>query len=419
MLMEITEQSKNTMPNFDVEKIRLDFPILQTEVHKKPLVYLDNAATTQKPTTVLEEIQSWYTHKNSNIHRGVHFLSQQATDLYENARTTVKNFINAEHLHEVIFTHGTTESINTVAFSYGERFVHKGDEILITEMEHHANIVPWQLLAERKGAHVKYIEFDENGELMLDSLDELITNRTRIVCLTYVSNALGTINPVKKIIAKAKEYDIPVLIDAAQAIQHIPIDVQDLDCDFLVFSGHKVYGPTGIGVLYGKQKWLEAIPPYMGGGDMVDKVSMKGTTFNVLPFKFEAGTTNYVAAAGMAKGIEYINNIGLDVIAQHEHEILEYAQNALEQISNITIYGKAKEKTSVISFLLDRVHPYDVGMILDKMGVAVRTGTHCSQPVMEHFDIPGTVRASISFYNNKTDIDRFLEALETAKMMLS
>ena len=401
----------------DLKKIREDFPVLQQEVHKKPLVYFDNGATTQKPVQVSQLISDYYLKKNSSIHRGVHFLSSQATIDYENARETVQAYINATKSLEVVFTSGTTNSLNLLAFSFGERYITEGDEIIVTEMEHHANIVPWQMLCERKKATLKVIPFDETGTLQVEKLNELITDKTKLVSVIHVSNVLGTINPVKKIIEIAHSKEVPVCIDAAQSIQHVPIDVQELDCDFLVFSGHKAYGPTGIGVFYGKEKYLNELPPYMGGGDMVDTVSFEKTTYNVLPFKFEAGTTNYIGAAGMAEGLKYILSTGLENIAQYEHELLTYATDKLNKLGGITIYGTSTQKSAVISFNMEGIHPLDAGMILDKLGIAIRTGTHCAQPIMQHFGVEGMIRVSLSFYNTKEEIDYLCKGLERVKIM--
>lgn len=403
----------------DVEKIRQDFPILHQNIHGKPFAYLDNSATTQKPQCVIDAVTNFYSFENSNIHRGVHHLSQKATEKYENAREIVRNFVNAKEKHEIIFTKGTTEAINLVAFSFGEAFVNEGDEILISEMEHHSNIVPWQMLCERKKAILKVIPFDENGDLILDEYDKLLSHRTKIVSIVFVSNSLGTINPVKEIIAKAHAKNIPVMLDAAQAVQHIPIDVQDIDCDFMAFSGHKLYAENGIGVLYGKEKWLDLMPPYQGGGDMIKTVSFAKTVYNVLPFKFEAGTINYVGAISMGVAINYLNSIGLQNIADYENSLLNYATQKLQQIDNLTIYGKAKHKAGAVSFLLKGIHFFDAGMIIDKLGIAVRTGTHCTQPVMEHFGIEGTVRASFSFYNTKEEIDYLTAAVEKVNNMFN
>lgn len=401
----------------NIKKVREDFPVLSQKVHGKNLVYLDNGATTQKPKVVADLVNDYYLKKNSSIHRGVHYLSSQATVNYENARTTIKDFINAEHSHEIIFTSGTTNSLNLLAFSFGEKYINEGDEIIVTEMEHHANIVPWQMLCERKKAVLKVIPFNDNGELKLEELDAILSSRTKLISIIHVSNVLGTINPVKEIIDKAHALDVPVCIDAAQSIQHTKIDVQELDCDFLVFSGHKIYGPTGIGVFYGKEKWLEELPPYMGGGDMVDEVSFEKTTYNTLPFKFEAGTTNYIGADGMAEGIKYIDELGIEEIAAYEHELLKYGTEKLNDLGYVTIYGNAAQKSSVLSFLIDGVHPLDAGMVFDKMGIAVRTGTHCAQPIMQHFGVDGMIRASLSFYNTKEEIDYLCKAIEQVKMM--
>jgi cysteine desulfurase/selenocysteine lyase len=403
--------------NFDITKIRKDFPILDQKVHDKQLVYLDNAATTQKPKRVIDKVNEIYSLKNSNIHRGVHYLSNLLTEEYEDSREVVRHFINAKEKHEVIFTSGTTHSINTVAFSFGERYVHEGDDIIISEMEHHANIVPWQMLCERKNAHLKVIPINEKGELMLDKFDELLSERTRIIAVNHVSNTLGTINDIQTIIQKAHEKNIPVLIDGAQSIQHEKVDVQALDCDFYVFSGHKVYGPNGSGVLYGKEKWLEEMPPYQTGGEMIQNVSFEKTTFNELPFKFEAGTPNYVGAIGTAEALKYMEDIGFDAILNHEHELLNYATKKLKSIDGLKIYGEADHKISVISFLIDNIHHYDAGMVLDKLGIAVRTGHHCTEPVIKHFNIDGTVRASFAIYSTKEEVDALFDGLMRVKQM--
>jgi cysteine desulfurase/selenocysteine lyase len=401
----------------DIQKIREDFPVLKQTVNKKPLIYFDNGATTQKPLSVLNVINDYYLKKNSSIHRGVHFLSGQATMDYENARETVRDFIHAKSSNEIIFTSGTTGSINLLAFSFGERYINEGDEIIVSEMEHHANIVPWQMLCERKNAILKVIPFNDNGELQIERLKELITDKTRIISVIHVSNVLGTVNPIKEIISISHSRNIPVCIDAAQSVQHLPIDVQELDCDFLVFSGHKIYGPTGIGVIYGKEKWLEEMPPYQGGGDMVDIVSFEKTTFNQLPFKFEAGTTNYIGAIGMAKALEYILDIGLNNIGELEHELVQYGTEKLKSIGGVIIFGNASVKSSIFSFIIDGVHPLDAGMILDKMGIAVRTGTHCAQPIMKHFGVDGMVRASLSFYNTTEEIDYLCKGIKQVQQM--
>ncbi len=403
--------------SLDIQKIRKDFPILSQQVYKKPLIYFDNGATTQKPRVVLDEEIKIYTQENSNIHRGVHFLSEQLTQRYEDARKVVQKFINAPNDHEVIFTSGTTESINTIAFSFGEKYVYEGDEIIISTLEHHANIVPWQMLCERKKAVLKVIPINEKGEILLDEYEKMISPKTKIVSVNHVSNALGTVNDVKSIIEIAHQNNVPVLIDGAQSIQHGKVDVQELDCDFYVFSGHKVYGPNGIGVIYGKEKWLNEIPPFMTGGEMIKKVTFEKTTFNELPFKFEAGTPNYVAAIGLATAIEYIQQLGLENIVAYEKELLDYATQKLESIEGLKIIGTAENKVSVISFNLENIHPYDAGMVIDKMGIAVRTGHHCAEPLMQRLNIEGTIRASFSFYNTKEEIDKLCEAIMTVKQM--
>lgn len=406
------------MTHYNILDIREDFPILKSLVNGKPLVYLDNGATTQKPQVVIDAITNYYTSQNSNIHRGVHHLSQVATDAYELTRTKLKPFINAEHEHEIILTKGTTDAINLVAQCYGKAFVKEGDEIIISAMEHHSNIVPWQMLCEERGATLKVIPMSQEGNLDLSAYKRMLNDRVKMVSVTYVSNSLGTVNPVKEIIDLAHAQGVPVLLDAAQAVQHIPIDVQGLDVDFLAFSGHKMYGPTGIGVLYGKEKWLNAMPPYQGGGDMIKTVTFEKTTYNELPFKFEAGTPNIEAGICLAYAIDYIEAIGLKNIAHYENELLEYATNTLLEIPGLRIIGTAKEKSSVISFLIDGTHPYDVGTILDKLGVAVRTGHHCTQPVMDFYGIPGTIRASLGLYNSKADIDALVDGVKRAVSML-
>jgi cysteine desulfurase/selenocysteine lyase len=396
---------------FDVEKIRQDFPILSQKVHGYPLAYLDNGATTQKPRQVIETVRRYYEQENASIHRGLHHLSEQSTETYENARETVRSFINAASTKEIIFTSGATGSINAVAFSFGERYIGKDDEVIISEMEHHANLVPWQMMCERKGARLKVIPFTDKGELDIGEYGRLFSDKTRIVAVTHVSNTLGTVNPVREIIRKAHEREVPVLLDGAQAIQHESIDVRDLDTDFYAFSGHKVYGPNGIGVLYGKEKYLYEMPPYQGGGDMVDCVTFEKTTYNQLPLKFEAGTMNYIGAAGLASALDYLNGIGMKNIRAYEHSLLEYATMKLKKVPGLTIYGTAPEKIGIFSLLLDNIHPYDAGMILDKLGLALRTGTHCNQPVMDHFGITGTLRACLAFYNTTGEIDRLVEGL--------
>jgi len=387
------------------------FPALSLSVYNKPLVYLDNSATTHKPALVIDGISDFYRTRNSNIHRGVHYLSEAATLAYEEARNKVKDFIGAQHSHEIIFTRGTTESINLVAFSYGEKFVHEGDEIIISALEHHSNIVPWQMLCERKNAKLKVLYFDQNTELHPEKLDELITPRTKLVSITWVSNLLGTVVPVKEMIEVAHAKGVPVMIDAAQAIQHFSIDVSWLDADFLAFSAHKAYGPTGIGVLYGKTEWLNQMPPYQGGGDMIETVSFEKTTYNQLPFKFEAGTGNFVDAYGMGLAIDFIRSIGIENIAAHEHQLMEYAVETLSRVENFMMVGNPANRAGAISFNLGSIHHYDVGMLLDKMGIAVRTGTHCAQPALEVLDIQGTVRASFAVYNTTQEIDALADAL--------
>lgn len=396
----------------DIKRIREDFPILSQTVYGKPLIYLDNGATTQKPKQVIDKIAEYYLKYNSNIHRGVHYLSNKCTDANEEARELVRSFINAEKTSEIIFTAGTTESVNLVANSFGEKFINAGDEIIVSEMEHHSNFVPWQMLCERKKAVLKLLPFDDNGELILDKLDEIITDKTKLICVNHVSNSLGTVNPLKEIIDIAHSNNVKVLIDGAQSVQHIDVDVRDLDCDFFVFSGHKLYAPTGVGVLYGKESLLEEMPPWQGGGEMISEVSFDKTTFNELPFKFEAGTPNYIGNIALVEAIRYVQNIGIDNIAAYEHELLTYATEKLSTIEGLRIFGQAKCKASLISFLIDGIHHYDLGTMLDKMGIAVRTGTHCTEPVMQHFGITGTVRASFAFYNTKEEIDALVAGIE-------
>ena len=402
----------------NIEKVRNDFPILQTKVYGKPLIYLDNAATTQKPLPVLEALNDYYTRYNSNVHRGVHFLSQQATEAYEVARRKIAGYLNARHEHEIIFTKGTTNSINLVAASFGKKFLKAGDEVLISAMEHHSNIVPWQLICEEKGASLKVIPINEQGELRMDAFDEMLTDKVKIVAVTYVSNSLGTVNPVREIIRKAHAAGIPVLIDAAQAVQHIGIDIRELDADFLAFSGHKIYGPTGVGVLYGKEKWLSEMPPYEGGGDMIKNVTFAKTTYNELPFKFEAGTPNIADGIVLGVAIDYVQQTGLSAIRQAEEEVLSYAYARLATIPSLRFIGDARHRSGAISFLVGNIHPFDMGEILDKQSIAVRTGHHCTQPVMDFFKIPGTVRASFAFYNTKSEVDELVKGIEKAKHML-
>lgn len=402
---------------YNVKEIRKDFPILDQKVHNKPLVYFDNAATTQKPNRVINKVNEIYSRKNSNIHRGVHYLSEHLTEEYEEARKTIQSFINAEKKEEIIFTNGTTHSINAIAFSFGEKYINEGDEIIISEMEHHANIVPWQVLCERKNANLRIIPINDDGELILNEFKQLLNDNTRLVAVNHVSNTLGTINDIKTIIQLAHEKNVPVLIDAAQGVQHTNIDVKELDCDFMAFSGHKIYGPNGIGILYGKEKWLEDMPPYQTGGEMIRKVTLEKTTFNELPFKFEAGTPNYVGAIGLAEAIKYIQSIGIPKIQAYEKKLLDYATNKLQSIDDVKIYGTAKEKISVISFLIGNIHHYDTGMVMDKMGLAVRTGHHCTEPVISHFNIDGTVRASFALYNKTEEIDVLYDAILKVKQM--
>ena len=402
---------------FDVQKIREDFPILQREVYKRPLVYLDNAATTQKPLCVLDAMREEYLNVNANVHRGVHYLSQQATDLHEAARETVRAFINARKIEEIVFTRGTTEAINLVASSYCESQMKAGDEVLVTEMEHHSNIVSWQLQAQRNGIVVKHLPITDEGLLCIDDIDAYLTERTKLVSVAHVSNVLGTINPVKDIIRKAHERGIPVLVDAAQSAPHMKIDVQDMDCDFLALSGHKMYGPTGIGVLYGKEEWLEKLPPYQGGGEMIDKVTWEKTTFERLPFKFEAGTPDYVATHGLATAIKYMQTVGLENIEAHEKELTRYCMEQMRTIPGIRFFGEAPHKDAVVSFLVGDIHHLDLGTLLDRLGIAVRTGHHCAQPLMDRMGIAGTVRASFAMYNTKEEIDALVAGiLRVSKM---
>jgi cysteine desulfurase/selenocysteine lyase len=403
----------------DINKIRTDFPILAREVYGKPLVYLDNAATTQKPQCVMDKITEMYSTVNSNVHRGVHYLSQAATDEHEAARKTVQRFINANIPEEIVFTRGATESINLVASSFCRSFCKEGDEILITAMEHHSNIVPWQIQADIRGLKIKVIPINKDGELIMEEFEKLISPRTKLIAATHISNVLGTINPIDEIIRIAHSHNIPVLIDAAQSVQHAKVDVQKIDCDFLVFSSHKIYGPTGVGVLYGKEEWLNGLPPYQGGGEMIESVSFEKTTFNKLPFKFEAGTPDFVGTAALATALNYINSIGLDNIAHHEDELLKYATEKMLQIPGMRIIGTAKEKCSVISFLVDDIHPYDIGTLLDKMGIAIRTGHHCAEPLMKELGIDGTARVSFAFYNTKEEVDLFIAGLKRIVSMFS
>lgn len=396
---------------YQIQEIRKDFPILSRTVYHKPLIYFDNAATTQKPRSVVESITNEYYSVNANVHRGVHFLSQQATELHEKARKTVQTFINAKSPNEIIFTRGTTESINLIASSFVESQMKAGDEIIISTMEHHSNIVPWQLQASKHGIIIKVIPMNDQGELLLDAYENLFTERTKLVSITHISNVLGTINPVKEMIATAHAHDVPVLIDGAQSIPHMIIDVQDLDADFLAFSGHKVYGPTGIGVLYGKEKWLDKLPPYQAGGEMIQHVTFEKTTFNELPYKFEAGTPDYIGSTALAKALDYLSSIGMEQIAAHEHELMTYATQQMKQIEGMRIFGEANEKGAVISFLVGNIHHLDMGTLLDQLGIAVRTGHHCAEPLMNRLNIEGTVRASFGLYNTKEEIDVFIQGI--------
>ena len=402
---------------YDVQKIREDFPILSRKVYNKPLIYLDNGATTQKPRVVVESITDEYYSVNANVHRGVHFLSQQATNLHEASRETVRKFINARSTSEIVFTRGTTESINLVASTFVDSQMKEGDEVIVSVMEHHSNIVSWQLQAARKGIVLKVIPMNDRGELLLDEYEKLFSPRTRLVSVAHVSNVLGTINPVKEMIATAHAHGVPVLIDGAQSIPHMPIDVQDLDADFYVFSGHKVYGPTGIGVLYGKEAWLDKLPPYQGGGEMIKNVSFEHTTFNELPFKFEAGTPDYIGSTASAKALDYVSAIGMDKIAAYEHELTVYAMNRLKEIPGMRIFGEAEHKGGVISFLVGNIHHFDMGTLLDRLGIAVRTGHHCAEPLMHRMGIEGTVRASLGLYNTKEEIDALVAGIERVSQM--
>ncbi|MBZ5561227.1 MAG: cysteine desulfurase [Acidobacteriia bacterium] len=402
-------------PAFDVRRIREDFPILKQKVHGKPLVYLDNAATSQKPQAVLDAMLRFYTQDCSNVHRGVHLMSERATQKYEDARAKIQRFLNAADPREMIYVRGTTEAINLVAQTYGRSHVQAGDEILITALEHHSNIVPWQMLCEEKGAHLRVAPINDRGELLLEEFEKLLNERTRIVAVAHVSNALGTVNPVRRIVQMAHRLNVPVLVDGAQAAPHLKVDVQALDCDFYAISGHKIFGPTGIGALYGKARLLDAMPPYQGGGDMIASVTFEKTTYNVLPYKFEAGTPNIAAAIGLGAAIDYLNHIGTENIASYEHALLTYATEAIGQIPGVRIIGTAREKAGVVSFVLDGVHAHDVGTILDNDGIAVRTGHHCAQPVMDRFGVPATARASLAFYNTKQEINALAEGLQRVK----
>ena len=402
---------------YDIQKIREDFPILDREVYGKPLIYLDNGATTQKPRQVVEAITDEYYSVNANVHRGVHFLSQQATELHESSRETVRRFINARSSNEIVFTRGMTESINLLASSFADSQMKEGDEVIVSVMEHHSNIVPWQLQAARKGIVLKVIPMNDRGELLLDEYEKLFSERTKLVSFAHVSNVLGTVNPAKEMIATAHAHGVPVLIDGAQSVPHMKVDVQDLDADFFAFSGHKIYGPTGVGVLYGKEEWLDKLPPYQGGGEMIQSVSFEKTTFNELPFKFEAGTPDYIGTTALAKALDYVSAIGMENIAAHEHELTLYAMQRLKEINGMRIFGEAEHKSSVISFLVGNIHHLDMGTLLDRLGIAVRTGHHCAQPLMIRMGIEGTVRASFGLYNTKEEIDMLAAGIERVSRM--
>ena len=402
---------------YDINKVREDFPILSRKVYDRPLVYLDNAATTQKPLCVLDAMREEYLNVNANVHRGVHYLSQQATDLHEAAREKVRAFIGAAKTEEIVFTRGTTEAINLVASSFCEEMMKEGDEVIVTDMEHHSNLVPWQLQANRRGIVVRHLPFDEKGDLCLDQLEQMINERTKLVSMAHVSNVLGTVNDVKHVTTIAHKYGIPVLVDGAQSTPHFHVDVKELDCDFFAFSGHKMYGPTGIGVLYGKEEWLERLPPYQGGGEMIDKVSWEQTTFERLPFKFEAGTPDYVATHGLATAIDYISALGLDQIATHEQMLTHYCMEQMSTIDDMRLFGTSAHKDAVVSFLVGNIHHLDMGTLLDRLGIAVRTGHHCAQPLMTRLGISGTVRASFALYNTKEEIDILVNGIRRVSQM--
>ena len=402
---------------FDLEKIRKDFPILERQVHGRPLVYLDNAATTQKPRCVVEAMVSEYYESNANVHRGVHFLSQQATEMHEGARERVRNFINAHSIEEVVFTRGTTEGLNLVAFSYGEAFLKPGDEVILTVMEHHSNIVPWQMLRERKGINIKVVPMDDKGNLLLDEYEQLFTPKTRLVCVAHVSNVLGAVNPVKRMAEIAHAHGAHILVDGAQSVPHFKVDVQDLDCDFLVFSGHKVYGPTGIGVLYGRKALLEQMPPYQGGGEMIARVSFEKTTYERLPYKFEAGTPDYVGSHALSVALDYVEGLGFENIVAHEQMLTRYAMERMSEIRGMKFYGETAEKDAVIAFNIGDIHPLDLGTLLDHLGIAIRTGHHCAQPLMARCGVEGMARASFALYNTKEEIDALVAGIERVSKM--
>lgn len=402
---------------YNINKVREDFPILGREVYGKPLVYLDNGATTQKPLCVLDAMRDEYLNVNANVHRGVHYLSQQATDLHEAARETVRRFINAPKVEEIIFTRGTTESLNLVASSFADRFMAEGDEIIVSVMEHHSNIVPWQLQAARRGIALRVIPMTDDGDIMMEEYVKLFNERTRIVSVMQVSNVLGTVNPVKEMIRIAHEHGVPVVVDGAQSTPHMKVDVEDMDCDFFAFSGHKVYGPTGVGVLYGKEKWLDMMPPYQGGGEMIESVSFEKTTFEKLPFKFEAGTPDYIATHGLAKALDYVTSLGMDNIQAHEQELTRYAMEQMRDIPGMRIFGNSRHKDAVVSFLVGEIHHLDMGTLLDRLGIAVRTGHHCAQPLMQRLGIAGTVRASFALYNTKEEVDALVAGIRRVSQM--
>ena len=402
---------------YDINKVREDFPILSRTVYDRPLVYLDNAATTQKPRIVVDSIANEYYSVNANVHRGVHYLSQQATELHEASRETVRHFINARSTNEVIFTRGTTEGLNLIVSSFGDEFMKEGDEVIISTMEHHSNIVPWQLLAARKGIAIKVIPMNDRGELLLDEYEKLFNERTKIVSVTQVSNVLGTVNSVKDMIRTAHDHGVPVMVDGAQSTPHFKVDMQDMDCEFFVFSGHKIYGPTGIGVLYGKEEWLDKLPPYQGGGEMIQSVSFEKTVFEKLPFKFEAGTPDYVATTGLAKALDYVSSLGMDQISAYEQELTRYAMEKMKTIDGMRIFGEAEHKDAVVSFLVGDIHHLDMGTLLDRLGIAVRTGHHCAQPLMIRLGIEGTVRASFALYNTKEEIDTLVAGINRVRQM--
>ncbi len=402
---------------YDIQKIRADFPILSRQVYGKPLVYLDNGATTQKPRCVVDAINEEYYSVNANVHRGVHFLSQKATELHEAARETVRQFIHARSTNEIVFTRGTTESINLLVSSFGDNFMKEGDEVILSTMEHHSNIVPWQILAARKGIALKIIPMNDRGELLMEEYEKLFSERTRIVAVTYVSNVLGTVNPIEELTQIAHEHQVPILVDGAQAVPHMKVDVQELDIDFLAFSGHKVYGPTGIGVLYGKEDWLDRLPPYQGGGEMIQSVSFEKTVFNELPYKFEAGTPDYIGSNALACALNYVSALGMENIQAHEQQLTAYAMQQMKQIPGMHIYGEAARKDAVISFTVGDIHPFDMGTLLDRLGIAVRTGHHCAQPLMQRLGIEGTVRASFALYNTQQEVDALVAGIIRVQKM--